>query len=130
MGLIVEGIDEAIEFIGNISESAVVGTAIEVESRLREETPVDTGYARNSWITTDDPEDIGTPGENTPAQKLAVLQNFRLGETVYINNGCDYIESLNDGHSKQAPYGMTYKVMPEVPDIVRDQVEDAERAGR
>jgi len=128
MSLVIEGIREAIEFVEELSETVLVGSALEVGSRLAEETPVHTGFAKNSWLVTNSPDDPGEPGENSiNTQKL---RGFEIGDTIYINNGCDYIKPLNDGHSRKAPAGMTVKVMPEVKSIINGQIADAERSGR
>jgi len=57
-------------------ESKVINN---LKKELEDATPIDTGLARSSW------ELSGSSGEK------------RLTNTV------DYIESLNNGHSKQAP---------------------------
>lgn len=130
MSLTIEGIDETIKFVEDVTMDAVVGTALETGSRLMSKTPRDTGFAANSWVVTDSPDDIGTLGGNSIDQNLQRLRRLNIGEIVYINNGCEYIGPLNNGHSQKAPYGMTYKVMPEVPGIFRKQIDDAQRKGR
>lgn len=126
----VDGINKTIRFIERTAQSVVVGTALEAESELRNRTPVDTGYAKNSWITTTSPDDAGNPGNNSEAEKLAELKRTKLGYTIYINNGAEYIEALEKGHSDQAPHGMVQVTLPEVPDIAQGQIEDAKRANR
>jgi len=54
---------------------------------LREVTPVDTGKARSGWFNIKIPKVFG---------------KF-FGTEGFIVNRVDYIDKLNDGHSKQAP---------------------------
>lgn len=54
----------------------------DLTQELRNETPVDTGYAKSRWRK----------------------RNTKDG--AVIQNDADYIEYLEDGHSKQAPNGM------------------------
>ena len=63
-------------------------------------TPIDEGTARNNWITSLDAArfDIVDAEEQVP-------QDFRLGQTIYIQNNLPYINKLNEGHSDQAPNG-------------------------
>ena len=51
---------------------------------LRTVTPIDTGEARDGWVNT----------------KTRDLMGIRVGT---IANPVDHIESLNKGHSRQAP---------------------------
>lgn len=65
--------------IGNEREKYLIKQSNRLLEDLANETPVDTGLARDSWKL-----DIGS------------------GKAV-ISNDVEYIESLNNGHSKQAP---------------------------
>lgn len=78
-------------------DKLIADVAAEVESRVRDRTPVRTGYARSRWQTEvrDDGFDIG--------------------------NDAEYISFLELGSSQQAPLGMLGITMEEVPDIVEDK---------
>jgi len=118
MSVRVEGIDEAKEHINGLLEGAIGLIGLEFTGRVVEKTPVDTGFARNSWIMTKDRDDEGTPGANNPAQSaLVVVGSYKLGESYYINNGAEYIGFLEDGRSNQAPNGMVDTTLPELPEI-------------
>ena len=55
-------------------------TASKIVEELKEETPVDTGFARDSWEI-----------------------EFSFEKTATIVNKAEYIQQLNDGSSSQAP---------------------------
>ena len=128
MGVRVEGLQATIEFVSEFPKEIVTGTAFEFASRCRRRTPVDTGYAMNSWIVTLDRNDFGTPGSNIVDARIGQVESMRLGQTVYVNNGANYIGPLERGHSRQAPGGMVAVTVPEVPDIVQAQVADLKGA--
>lgn len=65
----------------------------EVQARLEELTPVDTGYCQDSWS-----------------------QNWSPASCTFINDA-DYSSFLDDGWSKQAPNGMTAVVLDELDSI-------------
>jgi len=130
MGLKIEGIDEAIKELEEVSMGALVGAALEAGSKLKQpgRTPRDTGFAANSWLVTNSPDDAGTPGGNAVDGKLSVLNKIKMGETIYINNGCEYIRRLEEGHSQQAPNGFVAVTVREIPDMIKKQVKDEQRS--
>jgi len=130
MGVKVTGIQAEIRFVEEVSESVVIGTAYEVAGKFQGRTPVDTGFARNSWIVTTSPDDFGTLGNNSIEARIALVNQIKLGQDIYINNGAEYISALEHGHSSQAPAGMVSVTKPEIPGIADRQIKDAERAGR
>lgn len=83
MQIIIEGIEasfkEALYQIKKEADAALTVVATKIVQELRDETPVDTGRARDGW-TQEESHD-----------------------GVVISNDVPYIESLNNGHSKQAP---------------------------
>lgn len=89
----------------------VKAMVLEIDANLRASpdqggTPVDTGHARANWIPN-----IGTPADasgNTDDGShdagLARLLAYKLTDgPAYESNHVPYINSLNYGHSKQAP---------------------------
>ena len=96
--------------------------AISIDQHVVLATPVDTGRARSNWITTINEasyEEIDpyAPGkklglsevENAMAainQGMEVIQQFKMGNVIYITNNVPYMTFLNNnGHSPQAPPG-------------------------
>lgn len=75
-------------------------------------TPVKDGYARGGWHTTigDSPPAINRPpdkdGYSTLISGLAGLRGAGAFQDVYIKNGVEYINDLENGSSTQAPEGM------------------------
>lgn len=85
--------------------------AIEATANLIEATPVDTGWARASWVPQ-----IGSPytsrvagiGQTSGPQRvgLASLLAYRVNQgAIWISNHVPYIRILDGGSSKQAPAG-------------------------
>lgn len=80
--------------------------ALEGFSSVVEKTPVDTGFARNSWfidvggLQRETNNGAGTAGE---AANVERAQPFQV---ITIANGAEYIGALENGHSQQAPVGM------------------------
>jgi len=123
----IEGLERTMRLLQEQTENAVGLSILEIEGRLREETPIDTGFARNSWYTTNREDDEGTPGANPTAEQQGIDKQYKLSEVLYINNGAQYIGVLEDGHSQQAPQGMVSVVLPEVPGIVDKAVRATKR---
>jgi hypothetical protein len=79
-------------------------------SSVIKDTPVDTGRARNSWLTS-----VGTPATGTTnpnnkagADALAGISGSlgKLTDTVYLTNNVEYIGHLEYGTTKMAPFAM------------------------
>lgn len=84
-------------------ETAVKAVILEVNHELVATTPVDTGFARASWVPS-----VGTPssatGASAAASGMAELAAYKLSDGMaFESNNAAYIEALNRGHSKQAP---------------------------
>lgn len=74
-------------------------------------TPVDTGRARGNWnvgINEVDPtaRSEDPSGRNAIARGTQVIGSYVTG-TITLSNGLPYIQALDQGHSAQAPAGMT-----------------------
>lgn len=86
-------------------------TALDLQSRLIQATPVDIGYARANWRATRDEVELELPprptkGEQLEAPTVADLApSDNPNSTLYVSNNVPYIGELNDGHSAQAPAG-------------------------
>ena len=121
----ISGVDSVIAEVENAPQEVVAGSVIELTGNLAAATPVDTGYARNSWIATEDESDAGTPGANDPSESaIRVAKQYTLSKPVYINNGAAYIGRLNDGHSQQAPSGFVDMEVQKMPAIIEAQIQD------
>lgn len=94
-----------------------VMAATEAYSRVKQRTPIDTGFARSSWWMS--LQDKGTPGQ--------VVTECRLGDVIRVGNGVEYIVALEYGHSLQAPQGMVRVTLAEWETIVDRQAKTLAR---
>jgi hypothetical protein len=105
--------------------SIVKKTGFEMQDRIVERTPFDTGRAKSSWnIVEGEDANLDTtpdlrgsqksPGAGllTEEQAAQVATNQQNGidilkePIITVSNNLPYIEPLENGHSKQAPNGM------------------------
>ena len=95
-----------------------------ISERIILDTPIDTGALRGSWRTQ-----VGSPnaadipiedrsGSIPIAENVSVVNKVEMDQTVYLSNGLDYSEELEDGKSYQAPQGMVQKNIVDWPDEV------------
>lgn len=108
----------------NVNLSTVVRrAAAQLYSDIVQRTPVDTGYCRRNWQVSADPPPSGVIGEHPKKTKghpatgtLDPLYSPQGAQTaipiakgvtmIWIVNNVVYAEALENGHSRQAPYGM------------------------
>ena len=95
------------------ADDAARKVIFDIQNRVMQATPVDTGLLRSSWFVGlgAEPSDCPTAPDNGATAKnaaVSTLAAFRWGNTVYLTNNQVYaypIEFL--GHSKvKAPAGM------------------------
>lgn len=92
---------------------------IEVDKRLVQKSPVDTGRFKANWV-------IGNGSVNTLTKESFTQSNNKLeissikvnGQTIYITNSLPYAYRLEMGWSKQAPLGMTRVTLAELNTIL------------
>lgn len=86
-------------------------------------TPVRTGRARGGWQTTinvptdDEIERLDKNGSATIADGMRVLEQMQregIALAVFFSNNVEYIVSLEEGGSAQAPDGMVAVTMAEI----------------
>ena len=96
-------------------EKIIRKACIDLYRRIAERTPVDTGRAKANWaISTvqaepdrNDPDGYSFNEINSIIASEVSGFSFELSDgVVWINNNLEYIESLENGTSKQAPAGM------------------------
>ena len=99
-------------------ESAVKRVVFDVEANLIETTPVDTGFARASWVpsrTEPFEGQIGPSGEaDSTAQRRGerrVLSYKLRHGAAFVSNNAPYIVLLNQGHSRQAAPGFVQRAI-------------------
>lgn len=92
-------------------------------------SPVDTGRFKANWHITFDspdsetfPEDFDKEGSVVIAQLVAAMNDFTVGQTVYLLNNLPYSVPLEYGHSQKAPSGMVRVTLARFQQIVDDVV--------
>jgi len=113
--------------IEQLAESIVIKVMLDVTANLRRAapeggTPVKTGWARANWqigIKTPitevpgNPDNVG-PAEGKQSAGQATLLTYKLRSgPVWISNNVPYIQSLNEGTSRQAPAGFVQAAIQE-----------------
>lgn len=101
--------------------------AFEIQDRVIDRTPVDSGAARASWnltVRTPNTEVQEPPKRKKRGRKAALeaARSLRKGlpdfdpynDTIWLTNATPYILHLEHGSSKQAPVGMVAVTIAEV----------------
>lgn len=109
---------------GNKADLVVRKTALELQSMMIEESPVDSGRFKGNWQAgvsatnsgINSPEDTTPFGEKDEGKSYAYTQNalkgWKAGQTIYLTNSLPYARVLEYGRangkpgSMQAPGGM------------------------
>lgn len=101
--------------------------AFQCYSSIMELTPVDTGRARGNW-------NISTGNIDNSADENLFMQNglkYTIDDikadndqSIFISNNIEYIESLEYGHSKQAPQGMVRLTCSKMQELLNKAVQD------
>jgi hypothetical protein len=88
-----------------------VGNSVSVGSLVTgsQGTPVDTGFARNSW---------GVDGSTGTAALTAALASIEPGESRTIVGGAVYLRGLEEGRAKRLPAGWVRLTIAQWPRIV------------
>ena len=84
------------------TENAIIDITLELSDRLKEATPIDTGYAKSNWIISnnDVSEPVGPPGNPALAASIQSAQEggmlgYKLAHgPVYLSNAVAYIGTL------------------------------------
>lgn len=91
-------------------------------------TPVDTGQARNGWQAEIDRPAEGVPpvsdrdGNGAIARARSVINQFRarINRAIHLTNNVEYIRSLDEGSSAQAPQGMSRQAAAAAGRVIRE----------
>lgn len=105
--------DKAVRNINKKSDMAIRAIGLQLFGAIIKDTPVDTGRLRGNWQTT-----IGQPasgsfpdskdknGSVAGASMRARIAQYKVGQKLFLTNNLPYAQAIEDGHSKQRPYGM------------------------
>ena len=101
--------------LGQFTTRKIKKIVLDVTANLVEDTPRDTGWARNNWIPEIGPgpdNPVGEPGDSNAAKAVqqkgiaSVALGYKLGMGIItITDNVPYIVRLNEGSSQQAPAG-------------------------
>lgn len=100
--------------------------ALEALARVKELTPVKTGYLRANFIATLDPQQVREPGTGQGGE--AAIAQAKAGDTIFIVNPVVYARRVEFGFvgedSKGRSYnqpgrGMVQQTVTELPSIAR-----------
>lgn len=101
---------EAARLQGNVILRKI---AIDLDTRVVLDTPVDTGRARGNWYpslnapSSDRDDDIeDKSGSRALAEIVDNATRAVIGDVIWLTNNLPYILPLENGSSKQAPDGM------------------------
>lgn len=128
--------DRAKALVAERIDEVMRGTALELQSRIMQRTPVDTGRARANWNATtgsaNTTTDLGATEADVPAKQqegseLIRVTGFANGEHLFLANGLPYIESLENGSSAQAPSGMVALTIEELTPVVEQLAREVSR---
>jgi hypothetical protein len=134
--------------MGDQLETLLRVTVLEADSRLKLQSPVDTGRFRASWQVGENaaPGGIAPEGqfdtgktfktskrgrstqEVLPIQRLGYGQE-KLGNYYSVHNNLPYAEPLAQGHSPQAPAGWVDRTAREMQRFVDQNWERIRRQG-
>ena len=96
-------------YIEKRMEQLLRSVVLDVDTRCKMESPVDTGRFRVSWQVGENAAPGGQMPEgnypNMPALTRLNYDKETLGNVYSVHNNLPYAEPLANGHSNQAPAG-------------------------
>jgi hypothetical protein len=96
-------------YIEGKMEQLLRSVVLDVDTRCKLESPVDTGRFRMSWQVGENAAPGGqAPEGNYPNMPALTRLNYNketLGNVYSVHNNLPYAEPLANGHSNQAPAG-------------------------
>jgi hypothetical protein len=99
---------------------------LEVYTKVKNMTPVDTGRFRANWNVSHNVIDASTTESTDQSRmdrEIAKVLTYPAGGVVYLCNGLPYATALEYGHSKlQAPNGMVRVSAQEFSDYVQEAI--------
>jgi hypothetical protein len=112
------------------TNGAFQATALLALARVKELTPVDTGFLRASWTIANGSNVAGVAGADQSA--LEVVASLQLGDRIMLVNPAPYAMRVNFGfvgedslgrHYDQKGRHMVEQTISEMPEISRQAVE-------
>ena len=123
-------------YMGDQLEKLLRVTVLETDSRLKQQSPVDTGRFRFSWQigenaagSTPAPEGSYGTAITPPKGDNYQAGQEKLGNYYSVHNNLPYAEPLAQGSSKQAPAGWVDRTAREMQRFVDQNWERIKRQG-
>ena len=123
-------------YMGDQLEQLLRVTVLETDSRLKQQSPVDTGRFRVSWQIGQNaangvPAPEGSYGAGITPPKGSNYQpgQEKLGNYYSVHNNLPYAEPLAQGSSRQAPAGWVDRTAREMQNFVNTNWERIRRQG-
>ena len=123
-------------YMGDQLEKLLRVTVLETDSRLKQQSPVDTGRFRFSWQIGENaagstPAPEGSYGTAITPPKASNYQagQEKLGNYYSVHNNLPYAEPLAQGSSQQAPAGWVDRTAREMQNFVNTNWERIKRQG-
>ena len=119
---------KSIKDAGDKADLVVRKTALQLQTRMVQRSPVDTGRFKNNWqagidsINTDTALDTSLTGEGSIARTISTVESWKSGQTINLTNSMPYAQRLENGWSQQAPSGMVALTMVEFNQALADAV--------
>ena len=113
------------------AEKAFRGIATEAVGRVKELTPVDTGFLRANFIDVLSIEAVPKPSQ-APTEGLAIRE-AKIGDVIYVVNPVPYARRIEYGFAGKDSLGRTFntrgrgmvqQTVAEMPQIARRVVEE------
>jgi hypothetical protein len=104
---------------------------LETDSRVKSQSPVDTGRFRVSWQVGENSASGGEKPEGSytgipPIDRIGYREE-KLGNVYSVHNNLPYAEKLANGSSKQAPAGWVQGIAKDIQGFVK---VNADRIGK
>lgn len=116
---------------GDNALKVFTGVALELLNRVKEYTPVDTGWLRANWqdrLNSPDAAPEPRPADSRagqftsyqPSMLYAAIASAQLGDVIYIVNGVPYAPYVEYGTSKMEARGMMRRAVKEFTQIANE----------
>lgn len=106
------------DYIEGKMEQLLRVVVLNVDTKLKNKSPVDTGRFRFSWQVGENAAPGGQVPEgnysNMPALTRLNYNKETLGNVYSVHNNLPYAEPLANGHSNQAPAGWVQLIAKDV----------------
>jgi hypothetical protein len=102
------------------NELFVKKLAVDIDARLVQKSPVDTGRFKANWVVGNGSINTSTTESLQAANNSNEISSIKVnGQTIFITNSLPYAQRLEYGWSKQAPLGVVRITAVEFQSIAR-----------